>query len=207
MKVLVTGGAGFIGSHTVRRLLQKKYEVVVYDNLVYGHEYAVPKEVNFVKGDLADKDLLEKTFEKNKFDAVMHFAAYAYVGESVEKPAKYFENNVINGINLLNVCVKYGVKRFIFSSSCAVYGTPNTLPITENEKKEPTSPYGETKLIIHMFTLQAKPLCPFTINAHKAFTAYTLAVSYTMHTHHTSLFFFHFKTIRSTCSKKLITIM
>lgn len=150
-KVLVTGGAGYIGSHIVRKLLRSGYEVVVYDSLVYGHRDAIPENVNFVKGDLADKVLLEKTFVENSFDAVMHFAGFAYVGESVENPKKYFENNVVNGLNLLNSCVRHNVKKFIFSSSCSVYGTPISLPITENEKKSPESPYGETKLIFEKF--------------------------------------------------------
>ena len=150
-KILVTGGAGYIGSHIVRRLLEEGHEVMVYDNLVYGHREAVPGSVGFIKGDLSDIKLLDKTFLENDFYAVMHFAAFAFVGESVENPKKYFENNVVSGLNLLNACVKHGVKKFIFSSSCAVYGTPLVLPISEKEKKSPESPYGESKLIFERF--------------------------------------------------------
>ncbi|HLD02802.1 MAG TPA: UDP-glucose 4-epimerase GalE [Candidatus Nanoarchaeia archaeon] len=147
MKVLVTGGAGYIGSHVVRRLLQKNHEVIMLDNLSRGHIESVPKEAVFIKGDLADKKVLEKLFSEYKIDAVMHFAAFAYVGESIKEPKKYFKNNVENGLNLLDACARHGVKKFIFSSSCAVYGTPENLPITEDSKKHPESPYGETKMI------------------------------------------------------------
>jgi UDP-glucose 4-epimerase len=151
MKIFVTGGAGYIGSHAVRRLLGAGHEVVVFDNLIYGHRESVPESVRFVEGELSDKKLLERTFEENEFDAVMHFAGFAYVGESVEKPGKYFWNNVVSGLNLLDACVKYNVKKFIFSSSCAVYGTPLKLPIVEDEKKDPESPYGETKFVFENF--------------------------------------------------------
>jgi len=151
MKVLVTGGAGFIGSHTTRKLVNSGHEVVVFDNLVYGHREFVPPKAVFIEGDLSDKELLEKVFSENKIDAVMHFAAYAFAGESVEKPEKYFTNNIVYGLNLLNVCAKNDVKKFIFSSSCSVYGTPDKLPVSEGEKKDPESPYGETKLIFEKF--------------------------------------------------------
>ena len=147
MNILVTGGAGYIGSHVVRKLLKKGYDVIIYDNLIHGHEYAIPENAKFIKGDLADTDLLEKIFNENKIDAVMHFAAYASVGESVVNPKKYFQNNIINGINLLNKCQEHGIRKFIFSSSCAIFGTPTKLPITESETKKPENPYGETKLI------------------------------------------------------------
>lgn len=147
MKILVTGGAGYIGSHVVRKLLQANHDVIIYDNLSRGHKESVPKEATFVKGDLADKNALEKLFLENRIDAVMHFAAFAYVGESVKEPEKYFKNNVEYGLNLLDACARHGVKKFIFSSSCAVYGTPEKLPITEDSRKHPESPYGETKMI------------------------------------------------------------
>ncbi len=150
-KVLVTGGAGYIGSHVIRKLLSDGFEVVVYDNLIYGHRGAVPENAIFIEGDLSDLELLEKTFSEHSFDSVVHFAGFTYVGESVKEPKKYFENNVVSGLNLLNACVKHGVKKFIFSSSCSVYGNPDSLPLVEEEKKSPESPYGESKLIFEKF--------------------------------------------------------
>jgi len=151
MKILVTGGAGFIGSQVVKKLLGDNYEVVVYDSLVNGHREFVPEKAKFVKGDLYDMNLLESVFNENNFDAVMHFAGFTSMGESVENPMKYFKNNIVNGLNILNVCVKNGVKKFIFSSSAGVYGTPENLPITESENRKPENPYGETKLIFENF--------------------------------------------------------
>ena len=145
MKILVTGGAGYIGSHTCLRLKAAGYTPVVYDNLVYGHSESA-LEWEFVEGDLADKGRLKGLFERHDFDGVMHFAAYAYVGESVENPAKYFGNNVCNGMNLLDVMVDCGVKRLIFSSTCATYGEPESDFLDERHRQEPINPYGESKL-------------------------------------------------------------
>ncbi|MBW3015141.1 UDP-glucose 4-epimerase GalE [Candidatus Woesearchaeota archaeon] len=150
MKILVTGGAGYIGSHTVRALVKEGHSVVVFDNLVYGHKEAVPSEVKFVEGDLKDKELVLKVLMDEKIEAVMHFAAYAYVGESVENPRKYFENNVICGLNLLNAMVDTGVKYIVFSSTCATYGEPENMPITENVPQQPCNPYGRSKLMFEM---------------------------------------------------------
>lgn len=145
MKILVTGGAGYIGSHTCLKLKESGHEPLVYDNLVYGHlESALDWEV--VKGDLADTDKLREVFTKHKFDAVIHFAAYAYVGESVENPKKYFGNNLVNAINLLNVMLEHDVKKLIFSSTCATYGEPSTEFIDETHRQNPINPYGESKL-------------------------------------------------------------
>ncbi|HZU07856.1 MAG TPA: UDP-glucose 4-epimerase GalE [Chloroflexota bacterium] len=144
MRVLVTGGAGYVGSHTVRLLLEAGHEVTVYDNLVYGHRAAVPCPL--VVGDLADRARLDQVFAAGRFDAVLHFAAYAYVGESVADPAKYFRNNLGGGLALLDAMLAHGVERLVFSSTCATYGEPTRLPITEEEPQRPTSPYGETKL-------------------------------------------------------------
>ena len=145
MNILVTGGAGYIGSHACLRLKEDGHRVVVYDNLVYGHaESALDWEI--VTGDLADTVKLRETFAANRFDAVMHFAAYAYVGESVENPQKYFDNNVVKGLNLLNVMNEFGVKKLIFSSTCATYGEPVTDYIDEDHPQNPINPYGESKL-------------------------------------------------------------
>jgi len=147
MNILVTGGAGYIGSHTVRILKQAGFGVVVYDNFSRGHREAI-EGFMVVEGDTADTGLLKKVLLEQKIDAVMHFAAHSQVGESVEKPALYYENNVIGGLKLLEAVLDAGVKHFIFSSSAAVYGEPNNVPITEDHPCKPTNPYGETKVII-----------------------------------------------------------
>ncbi|MFH1485577.1 MAG: UDP-glucose 4-epimerase GalE [Chloroflexota bacterium] len=148
MKVLVVGGAGYIGSITARRLLEQGIEVIVYDNLSTGHRRAVSDGALFVDGDLADGTRLDGVFRKYKIDAVMHFAAYIVVGESMEAPARYFTNNVANVVNLLNVMLQNGIMRFVFSSSAAVYGEPQSVPIQESALLAPTSPYGETKVMV-----------------------------------------------------------
>lgn len=148
MKILVTGGAGYVGSHCVRKLCEAGHEIVVYDNLKKGHQQAVDSKAILVVGDLADSVLLNQTFSQYGFDAVMHFAALAEVNESVQQPLLYYQNNVVNSINLLEVMQKNEVKRFVFSSSCAVYGEPPAVPITEDMPKNPVSPYGRSKLII-----------------------------------------------------------
>ena len=152
MKILVTGGAGYIGSHTVVELLKAGYEVVVFDNLVYGHKEAV--SCPLIIGDLLNKEKIEQVFKENKFDGVIHFAAYALVGESMKDPAKYFENNLQGGLNLLEAMKAHGVNKIVFSSSCAIYGFPEKLPIVEEENlpagrqgKKPVSVYGESKLM------------------------------------------------------------
>lgn len=145
MKILVTGGAGYIGSHTVAELVGQGHEVVVFDNLICGHKEAV--KCSLVVGDLLHKDEINSAFEGENFDGVIHFAAYALAGESMNEPAKYFENNIQGGINLLETMKKHGVNKIIFSSSCAQYGFPEKLPVTEEESKKPVSVYGESKLI------------------------------------------------------------
>ena len=134
MAILICGGAGYIGSHINKLLNQKGYETVVLDNLVYGHREAV-KWGEFVKGDLADEREIEAVFQTYKIEAVFHFAAYAYVGESVEEPEKYYYNNVVNTLNLLKVMRKHGCGTIIFSSTCATYGEPDCVPITEEQKQ------------------------------------------------------------------------
>lgn len=145
-KILVTGGAGYIGSVTSRILQQKGYEVVVYDNLSTGRKERV-KNCRLIIGDLTDSTLLEKVFAEEHFDAVMHFAASIEALESAQNPSKYFRNNVGNGLNLLDAMVKHGVKRLIFSSSAAVYGETKESAVTESADCRPTNPYGESKLI------------------------------------------------------------
>jgi UDP-glucose 4-epimerase len=148
MKIFVVGGAGYVGSHCVRRLIQGGHAVTVYDNLVAGHEKAVDPKAIFVEGDLADRTTLDGVFEAGRFDAAMHFAAFLNVGESVNEPLRYWRNNVVNTLNLLECMHAHKVQRFVFSSTCAVYGEPERLPITEDLPKSPINPYGNTKLAV-----------------------------------------------------------
>lgn len=145
--ILVTGGAGYIGSHTVKYLLGHNYNVVVIDNLVYGHKEAVLTP-NFEQIDLADKPSLDKVFKKYKIDALIHFAAYTYVGESATQPQKYYRNNVENTLNLLDAMLENGVKNIVFSSTCATYGNPQYTPIDEKHPQSPINVYGRTKLMM-----------------------------------------------------------
>ena len=145
--ILVTGGAGYIGSHTAKALAKAGYRPVTYDSLVYGHRHAV-KWGPFVEGDIADTAKLEKVIRDEAIDAVVHFAAFAYVGESVTKPEIYFQNNVVGSLSLLDAMRHTGVKPIVFSSTCATYGMPDRMPITEETLQRPINPYGETKLMI-----------------------------------------------------------
>lgn len=147
MAILICGGAGYIGSHTNKLLSQQGYDTVIFDNLVYGHKEAV-KWGTFVQGDLKNQEEIEAVFQKYPIDAVLHFAAYAYVGESVREPEKYYYNNVVNTLNLFHVMKKYHCDKIIFSSTCATYGEPEKVPITEEMPQKPINPYGETKLTI-----------------------------------------------------------
>ncbi|HHY45230.1 MAG TPA: UDP-glucose 4-epimerase GalE [Firmicutes bacterium] len=142
--VLVTGGAGYIGSHTVKALLDAGYDVVVFDDLSRGHPEFIPG-VRLVIGELSDERALADLFSENDFDAVLHFASESLVGESVRNPDKYFRRNVTGGISLLSAMVKAGVKKMVFSSSAAVYGDPESVPIPETAALRPVSPYGESK--------------------------------------------------------------
>ena len=146
MKVLVTGGAGYIGSVVSEQLVIDGHEVVVYDNLSKGHRNAVVAGARFVEGDLLDAEKLRQTLNDNHIEAVIHMAAFSLVGESVEKPAKYYHNNVVAGLVLLDTMRERGVKRIVFSSTAAVYGEPESQPIFESAQTNPTNPYGETKL-------------------------------------------------------------
>src|SRR5437762_6652652 len=148
MNVLVAGGAGYIGSHTVKRLKEAGHSPVIYDNLSRGHRSVADiLKTPAIFSDLNDRAALAKTLRDHKIDTVMHFAAYAYVGESVEKPLMYYRNNVATTINVLETMLEAGVNRFVFSSTCAIYGDPDKIPITEDEKKAPVSPYGRSKLM------------------------------------------------------------
>jgi len=147
MMIFVAGGAGYIGSHANKILNKKGLKTVVYDNLSRGHRELV-KWGHFVLGDLADKDQLRLCFQNYPIDAVMHYCAFCYVGESVNHPAKYYRNNVLNTLNLLDVMVEYGVKKFIFSSTCSTYGNPISLPMSEDHPQHPINPYGKSKLMV-----------------------------------------------------------
>ncbi len=146
MKVLVCGGAGYIGSHCVRQLLAAGHEPVVLDNLVYGHRAAVPAGVRFHQASLSDPAALDRIFATEHLDLVMHFAAYCYVGESVRTPLKYYLNNSAAAYLLLDAMQRHGVQKFVFSSTCATYGVPATLPLVEGMPQAPINPYGQTKL-------------------------------------------------------------
>jgi len=146
--ILVAGGAGYIGSHVVRELNDNGgYNVIIFDNLSEGHKESILGN-DFILGDLNNNDLLDKTFLEKNIDAVMHFSALTYVGESVENPEKYYKNNVVAAINLLSSMRKYNVNNFIFSSSCATYGLPSYIPIDEQHPQNPINPYGSTKLMV-----------------------------------------------------------
>jgi UDP-glucose 4-epimerase len=148
MGVLVTGGAGYIGSVAVEDLNNRGETVVVLDNLVYGHREAVAAGVPFYQGSIGDKELVRRIVNEHKIDACMHYSAYAYVGESVEQPAKYYENNFVETLHLLDALRDSGVNRFIFSSTCATYGVPKYVPIDEQHPQWPINPYGWSKLMV-----------------------------------------------------------
>lgn len=143
-RILVTGGAGYIGSHTVKELVRRGYDAVTLDNLSTGHRRLVQSD-EFIEADLRDMDALRRAFSKYSVDAVMHFAASCYVGESVREPMKYYENNVLCGMNLLGAMLEHNVRFMIFSSTCSVYGNPIEIPITEDHPQVPINPYGQTK--------------------------------------------------------------
>ncbi|HBB36364.1 MAG TPA: UDP-glucose 4-epimerase GalE [Cyanobacteria bacterium UBA8803] len=149
-KILVTGGAGFIGSHAVLALKQAGYDVIILDNLIYGHRDIVENElqVEMIIGDIRDRNLLNRLFKTHQIDAVMHFAAYAYVGESVFDPNKYYDNNVVGTLTLLDAMLRASVKKIVFSSTCAIYGVPQDLPICEDSPHNPINPYGASKLTV-----------------------------------------------------------
>ena len=146
MKILVVGGAGYIGSICTELLLDEGHSVGVFDNLTEGHRRAVDSRAELIEGDLSQREQIEAALNRLKPDAVMHFAASALVGESMENPSKYFRNNVANGLNLLDAMVATGVKRLVFSSTCATFGPPERIPLDETQPQRPINPYGESKL-------------------------------------------------------------
>ncbi len=159
MAILVLGGAGYIGSHTVYALCEAGREVVVVDNLETGHKEAVHPNAKFYEGDISDKGFIDAVFDKEDISAVIHFAAYSLVGESVGKPLKYYENNLCKTRDFLEVMVENGVDKIVFSSTAATYGEPERVPIMEDDRTDPTNPYGETKLAM-------EKMFKWTANAH-----------------------------------------
>ncbi len=147
MITLVTGGAGYIGSHTAKALAAAGHKPVVLDNMSYGHEWAV-KWGPFERGDLSDVEFLKRVLEKHRVEAAVHFAASAYVGESMSNPRRYFRNNTVNTINLLDAMIDHGVTRIVFSSTCATYGIPTRVPIDESHPQQPVNPYGQSKVFV-----------------------------------------------------------
>ena len=145
-KVLVTGGAGYIGSACTEYLLDLGYQVTVFDALITGHRSAVAPGAEFIYGDLADREKIMEVCRQGKFDAVMHFAAFSLVGESMKDPSKYFRNNLASAINLADAAVAGEVKNFVFSSTAATFGQPERVPISEYDRQIPINPYGESKL-------------------------------------------------------------
>src|SRR5215470_8592897 len=146
MKIFVVGGAGYIGSVCAELLLNNGHEVAIFDNLSEGHRDAVDSRANFIQGELANRQQIDAAISRICPDAIMHFAANALVGESMHNPSKYFRNNICNGLNLLDAMVAAGVRRIVFSSTCAIFGPPDRVPIDETAPARPISPYGESKL-------------------------------------------------------------
>lgn len=147
MHILVTGGAGYIGSHAVRLFLERGHDVWIYDNLSCGHRSAVPAD-RLIVGDLNETHRIDQVMMERRIDAVVHFAAFTYVGESVQQPAKYYQNNLVNTLNLMECMRRHKVERFIFSSTAATYGVPEKMPITEDTPQAPINPYGASKLAV-----------------------------------------------------------
>ena len=147
MKIFIAGGAGYIGSGCAEYLLNEGHEITIFDSLITGHKDAVDSRAEFIKGELANRDLVFDVIKSGKFDGIMHFAAFSLVGESMINPGKYFMNNNAHGLNLLDAAVAGNVKSFVFSSTAATFGIPSEMPITENASQLPINPYGESKLI------------------------------------------------------------
>ena len=183
MRILVTGGAGYIGSHTVKLLLARGHDVTVFDSLAAGHRAAVPAD-RLVVGDLRDIDHLDQLMLVNRTEAVIHFAALAFVGESVTNPAKYYTNNLVYSLGLLDRVRKLGVGKFVFSSTCATYGTPQSVPITEDEKQLPINPYGNTKLAFERALADYAGAYPFGFCALRYFNAAGASPGGTIGEHH-----------------------
>ncbi len=171
MKVLVAGGAGYIGSHCVKQLIAAGHEPVVVDNLVYGHRAAVAPSIRLHDVNLGHPAAIDAVIAAEKPDVVMHFAAYAYVGESVQQPLKYYQNNVAATLHLLEAMLAHGVKKFVFSSTCATYGVPEKMPITEDLPQKPINPYGQTKLDVENMLKALAPAAGLSFTAFRYFNA------------------------------------
>jgi len=171
MNVFVTGGAGYIGSACVEELLNAGHTVTVFDNLTEGHRAAIDPRATFIQGCLSDRDLVIRSVGQAKAEAVIHFAASALVGESMTNPAKYFRNNVANGLNLLEAAKENGVRKFVFSSTCATYGLPERVPMDESTPQKPVNPYGESKLIFEKMLLWFEQLHGLEFVAFRYFNA------------------------------------
>lgn len=171
LNVLVVGGAGYIGSHCVRMLTAAGHRPVVLDNLVFGHRAAVPGGVPLHEFDLGDEERLAKLFAAERIDVVMHFAAFAYVGESVNDPLKYYFNNCVATYHLLRAMLKAGIRKFVFSSTCATFGVPGSLPITEETPQAPINPYGQTKLDMERALIALAPATGLSFAAFRYFNA------------------------------------
>lgn len=148
MNILVLGGAGYIGSHFVKKALEANNQIIVIDNLSTGHKKSLPQNIKFYQGDVRDENFMDNVFVKEKIDACVHFCAFSLVGESMKNPLKYFDNNVIGAIRLVEAMVKHDIQKIVFSSTAAVYGSHEKMPITESFSTEPTNPYGESKLFM-----------------------------------------------------------
>jgi len=171
MKVLVAGGAGYIGSHCVKQLVAAGHEPVVLDNLVYGHRAAVSPALRLHEVNLGDKAAIDRVLAAENPDVVMHFAAFAYVGESVTDPLKYYHNNVAATLNLLDSMLRHGVRKFVFSSTCATYGIPEKMPITEALPQKPINPYGQTKLDVENMLKALAPATGLSFASFRYFNA------------------------------------
>lgn len=171
MNVFVTGGAGYIGSVCVEELLNAGHQVTVFDNLSEGHRAAVDSRAKFIDGCLSDAVLVKQSVKEAKAESILHFAANALVGESMRNPSKYFRNNVASGLNLLDAAVEYGVKKFVFSSTCATYGPPDRVPMTEDLPQRPINPYGESKLMFEKMLLWYREIHGLEFIAFRYFNA------------------------------------
>jgi UDP-glucose 4-epimerase len=171
MNVFVTGGAGYIGSVCVEELLNAGHTVTVFDNLTEGHRSAVDTRAAFIQGDFNDRDLIHSTLQSIRPDAVIHFAAHALVGESMTNPSKYFRNNVGGGLNLIDAAVAAGVRKFVFSSTCATFGPPDRVPMDETLPQRPINPYGESKLMFEKILLWYRQLHGLDFVAFRYFNA------------------------------------
>jgi len=171
MNVFVTGGAGYIGSVCVEELINAGHKVTVFDNLSEGHRAAVDPRATFIEGCLSDAALVKKSVSDAKAEAILHFAANALVGESMTNPSKYFRNNVASGLNLLDAAVESGVKKFVFSSTCATYGPPDRVPMTEDLPQRPINPYGESKLMFEKMLIWFQQLHKLEFVAFRYFNA------------------------------------